>query len=97
MVPVKIQGILFCDGTAVLGDISQWPGTNGCNQAHADALRQLQTDGEIGSDIDIDVTARLINGASAHAALWIANSDDPQATSKRAVDGFRTLPERLIP
>ncbi|MCF6370811.1 TetR/AcrR family transcriptional regulator [Rhizobium halophilum] len=91
----EIQRILFRDGTAVLGDISQWPSTNGCIQALADALRQLQTDGEIGADIDIDVTARLINGASAHAALWIANSDDPQATSKRAVEGFRTLLERL--
>lgn len=84
-----------CDSTAVLGDISQWPSTNGCIQALADALRQLQADSAISADIDIEVTARLINGASAHAALWIANSDDPQATSKRAVGGFRTLLERL--
>lgn len=91
----EIQRILFRDGTAILGDISQWPSTNGCIQALADALRQLQADSAISADIDIEVTARLINGASAHAALWIANSDDPQATSKRAVEGFRVLLERL--
>lgn len=91
----EIQRIVFRDGTAVLGDISQWPSTNGCIQALADALRQLQADGEISADIDIEVTARLINGASAHAALWIANADHPQATSKRAVEGFRNLLQRL--
>jgi Transcriptional regulator len=91
----EIQRILFRDGTAVLGDISQWPSTNGCIEALAGSLRHLQAEGEIGADIDIEVAARLINGASSHAALWIANSDDPQETSKRAVAGFRTLLERL--
>lgn len=91
----EIQQIMFRDGNAILGDISQWPSANGCIRSLADALRHLQAEGEIGADIDIEVTARLINGASAHAALWIANSDDPQETSRRAVAGFRTLLERL--
>ena len=91
----EIQRIMFRDGSAVLGDISQWPSTNGCIQALSESLRKLQAEGEIGGDIDIEVTARLINGASSHAALWIANSDNPQETSKRAVTGFRTLLERL--
>ena len=91
----EIQQIMFRDGTAILGDISQWPSANGCIRALADGLRRLQADGEISADIDIEVTARLINGASAHAALWIANSDDPQETSRRAVAGFRTLLDRL--
>src|SRR5690606_14211688 len=91
----EIQQIMFRDGNAILGAISQWPSTNGCVRSLADALRHLQADGEIGADIDIEVTARLINGASAHAALWIANSDDPQEVSGRAVAGFRTLLERL--
>ena len=91
----EIQRIMFRDGSAVLGDISQWPSTNGCIQALSESLRKLQAEGEIGGDIDIEVTARLINGASSHAALWIANSDNPQETSRRAVTGFRTLLERL--
>ena len=91
----EIQRIMFRDGTAVLGDISQWPSTNGCIQALSQSLRDLQAEGEIGSAVDIEVTARLVNGASSHAALWIANSDDPEETSARAVAGFRTLLEGL--
>lgn len=90
----EIQRIMFRDGPAVLGDISQWPTTNGCIAALSQSLCQLKQDGVI-TDLDEEVTARLINGASINAALWIANSDDPQATSKRAVQGFRTLLEGL--
>lgn len=93
----EIQRIMFRDGSAVLGDISQWPSTRGCVQALIGSLTRLQAEGEIGGDIDIEVTARLINGASIHAALWIANAEDPEATSRRAVAGFRTLLERLRP
>jgi AcrR family transcriptional regulator len=90
----EIQRIMFRDGPAVLGDISQWPSTNGCIAALRRSLEELRQAGVI-IDVDEEVTARLINGASSHAALWIANSDDPQETSKRAVQGFRTLLERL--
>ncbi len=90
----EIQRIMFRDGPAVLGDISQWPTTNGCIAALKQSLRELKQDGVI-IDVDEEVTARLINGASSHAALWIANSDDPQETSQRAVAGFRTLLEAL--
>ncbi len=44
---------------------------------------RLKADGEV-IDIDTEAAARLINGASSHAALWIANSDDPQETSHKA-------------
>lgn len=90
----EIQRIMFRDGPAVLGDISQWPTTNGCIAALSQSLSQLKQDGEI-IDVDEEVTARLINGASINAALWIANSGDPQETSRRAVQGFRTLLEGL--
>ncbi len=56
--------------------------------------RQLKAEGAI-IDIDEETAARLINGASSHAALWIANSDKPQETSQRAVNGFRILLEGL--
>ncbi len=90
----EIQRIMFRDGPAVLGDISQWPSTNGCIAAIRKSLHELRQDGVI-IDVDEEATARMINGASSHAALWIANSDDPQETSKRAVQGFRMLLERL--
>ena len=90
----EIQRIMFRDGPAVLGDISQWPSTNGCIAALTQSLDDLKTDGVIG-DIDTGTTARLVNGASAHAAFWIANSDDPKTTSERAVAGFRKLLEGL--
>jgi AcrR family transcriptional regulator len=90
----EIQRILFRDGPAVLGAISQWPTTNGCIAALSDSLGHLKADGEV-IDVDVEAAARLINGASSHAALWIANSDHPEETSKKAVEGFRALLEGL--
>jgi AcrR family transcriptional regulator len=90
----EIQRIMFRDGPAVLGDVTQWPSTNGCVAALAKSLKQLKADGVI-VDIDHRTAARLINGASSAAALWIANSDRPEETSKEAVAGFRILLEGL--
>lgn len=90
----EIQRIMFRDGPAVLGDVSQWPTSNGCIAALSRSIEQLKADGVMG-DIDTEAAARLINGASSHAALWIAKSDDPEETSRRAVRGFRTLLEGL--
>ncbi len=90
----EIQRIMFRDGPAVLGDVSQWPTNNGCIAALSRSIAQLKADGVM-AEIDTEAAARLINGASSHAALWIAKSDDPEETSKRAVKGFRTLLEGL--
>ena len=90
----EIQRIMFRDGPAVLGDVSQWPTNNGCIAALSRSIAQLKADGVM-AEIDTETAARLINGASSHAALWIAKSDDPEETSKRAVRGFRTLLEGL--
>ena len=90
----EIQRIMFRDGPAVLGDISQWPTSSGCIAALSGSVERLKADGVM-ADIDTEAAARLINGSSSHAALWIANSDAPEETSKRAVQGFRTLLEGL--
>jgi AcrR family transcriptional regulator len=90
----EIQRIVFRDGPAVLGDITLWPSTSGCVAMLAESVDKLKADGEV-IDIDSEVAARLINGASSHAALWIANSPDPRKTSKQAVAGFRALLEGL--
>ncbi|TIT60161.1 MAG: hypothetical protein E5W90_34270, partial [Mesorhizobium sp.] len=46
--------------------------------------------------VDPEAAARLISGASLHAAQWIANSEDPEATSKKAVQAFNVLLEGLL-
>ncbi|TIX88119.1 TetR/AcrR family transcriptional regulator [Rhizobium sp. P44RR-XXIV] len=90
----ELQRIMFRDGPAVLGDPSGWPSANGCITAVAESLRSLVEEGII-VDMDPEAGARLINAASSSAAQWIANSDDPEATSKRAVKAFRTFLEGL--
>jgi hypothetical protein len=59
-----------------------------------ESLRRLRAGGFI-IDVDPEGTARLLSGASLHAAQWIANADDPAATSKRAVKAFKSLLEGL--
>jgi AcrR family transcriptional regulator len=90
----EIQRILFRDGSAILGDISQWPSTNSCIAGLEKSLEALKADGTI-VDIDTKAIARLINGASSQAAMWIANSDNPEETSRTAVASFRKLLEGL--
>jgi AcrR family transcriptional regulator len=69
----EIQRIMFRDAPAVLGDISQWPSANACIEALKANLDAVKAEGEL-LDIDTEAAARLINGASSHAATWIAAS-----------------------
>lgn len=91
----EIQRIMFRDGPAVLGDFSQWPHAKGCIDALTESLAVLKAEGLL-IDADPEAMARLINGASSHAATWIASSPDPEETSKKAVAGFRKLLEGLM-
>lgn len=90
----EIQRIMFRDGPAVLGDPSGWPSANGCIATIARSLSSLLEEGTI-IEIDPEAGARLINAASSSAAQWIANSDNPQETSQRAVETFRKFLEGL--
>jgi AcrR family transcriptional regulator len=90
----EIQRIMFRDGPAVFGDPSRWPNANGCIAAVSRSLDALKKEGII-VDIDPEACARFVNAASSRAAQWIANSDDPETTSKRAVESFRTFLEGL--
>ena len=90
----EIQRIMFRDGPAVLGDISQWQNTPGCIKALTRSLDRLKAEAEI-IDIDTETAARLVNGASSHMALWIANAEQPEEVSKKAVTGFRTMLDGL--
>lgn len=92
----EIRRILLQDGPAVLGDPSRWPGADGCVAGIRSHLEALQADGVVRRDIDADVAARLISGASADAALWIANADDPAAASRKAAPALKALLEGLL-
>jgi AcrR family transcriptional regulator len=91
----EIQRIVLRDGPAVLGDPASWPSADGCVAAMRASLEALQADGVI-RDVDPEATARMISGASCYAAQWIANADDPLATSRRATAAYRRLLEGLL-
>ena len=91
----EIQRIMFGDGPAVLGDPAQWPNASACTASMTDHLTALQEEGVVVADIDPETTSRLINGASSQAAQRIANSKDPEATSKKAIAAFKQLLEGL--
>lgn len=73
----------------------RWPGAI---RAEARSGRRLQgrVDDGIIVPIDSEAAARPVNGATPHAALWIANARDPQATSQKAGEAFRALLDGLL-
>lgn len=90
----EIQRIMLLDGPSVLGDPFNWPNQPSCIRSLTASLQRLVEEGR--ADVaDPEAMARLVSGASLHASLWIANSDDPEATSKRAVSAFKRLLEGL--
>lgn len=91
----EIQRIMFRDGPAVLGDLSLKPSAQRCIEALTESLTALKADGLL-IDAEPEALARLINGASSHAATWIANSSEPKETSKQAVSSFRLLLAGLL-
>ncbi|CDZ30509.1 Transcription regulator tetR family protein [Neorhizobium galegae bv. officinalis] len=91
----EIQRIMLLDGPAVLGDPSQWPNQSACIRATTASLQKLIDQGTI-RPVDAEATARLVNGATLSAALWIANAEDPDAVSKKAVEVFLTLVSGLL-
>ena len=90
----EIQRIVMRDGPAVLGDPSRWPSQSECFRSMTASLQRLVEEGVIVA-VDPEAAARLLSGASLYAAQWIANSPDPEATSKRAVKAFNALLEGL--
>ncbi|AID28786.2 AcrR family transcriptional regulator [Mesorhizobium sp. USDA 4775] len=92
----EIQRIMFRDGPAVLGDPAQWSNANACVGSMTDHLTALQGEGVVVPGVDPETAARLINGASGQAAQRIANSNDPEATSKIVVAAFKQLLEGLL-
>jgi AcrR family transcriptional regulator len=91
-----VQRILLRDAPAVLGAPSGWPSAAACVATIRSHLERLQADGVVRDDLDAEVAARLVSGASTDAALWIANADDPDAASRKAIPVFRALLDGLL-
>lgn len=90
----EIQRIVLLDGPAVLGDPATWPSTNTCILSMSESLRQLGEEGAV-VPLDADAMARVLNGALTDASLWIANSPEPEETSRRAVAAIKQLLDGL--
>lgn len=91
----EIQRIVLRDGPSVLGDPAIWPNQNKCIRSMSASLEGLHADGIIKPG-DPEALARLLNGALLHAASWIANSSEPEATSRRAVEAIKELLNSLL-
>ncbi|KGD99153.1 TetR/AcrR family transcriptional regulator [Rhizobium sp. YS-1r] len=91
----EIQRIMLLDGPAVLGDPSSWPNQNACIRTMTASIQKLMDEGTI-RDVDAEATARLVNGATLSAALWIASAEAPQAVSKKAVGAFLVMVSGLL-
>lgn len=90
----EIQRIVLLDGPAVLGSPSQWSNQCACLHSTMECLEQLMNEGAI-RPVNTEATARLLNGATLNAALWIAGSEDPHASLEKAVDAFRSMADGL--
>jgi AcrR family transcriptional regulator len=91
----EVRRIVLLDGPAFLGDPSRWPSQNACLQATKQAVGKLITDGVM-KNADIEAAARLLCGAALNAALWVADSDDPQSALPKAVYAFRLMAEGFL-
>ncbi|WP_159590668.1 TetR/AcrR family transcriptional regulator [Chelativorans xinjiangense] len=86
----EIQRIVLRDGPAVLGDPANWPNQSACILSMTASLERFVQEGTIVAT-DAEALARLLNGAMLSASLWIANSPEPQASSRKAVHAFEAF------
>lgn len=91
----EIQRIMLLDGPAVLGDPSQWPSQNACLHETTRRIQSLVDGGTI-RPVDAAAAARLLNGASLSAALWIAAAEEPQVNLTKVVDAFKLIAAGLL-
>jgi AcrR family transcriptional regulator len=91
----EIQRILFRDGPAVLGDPAGWSTATGCIRAMTASLTRVREAGML-ADVDPEAAARLLMGATAYAAQWIAAAEEPRAVSVKAVASLRALMGGLL-
>ncbi|WP_409308742.1 TetR/AcrR family transcriptional regulator [Pectobacterium sp. B1J-3] len=86
----EIQRIVLLDGPAFLGDPSRWPSQNTCLDATRHAVAEMVETGVL-KPVDVEAASRLLNGAALNAALWVAASEEPQATLPKVIEAFTLL------
>ncbi|WP_119392778.1 TetR/AcrR family transcriptional regulator [Taklimakanibacter lacteus] len=86
----EIQRIVLCDGPAVLGDPTQWPGQDDCIRVMSRNLQKLMDEGTI-IEIDPVAVAHQINGATLYASFFIANAADPREASRKSVEALKLM------
>ena len=86
----EIQRITLRDGPAVLGDPWSWPIQNDCIRMMTRGLDELVTEGVL-APLDPEAVARLIFGATQHAAQWIAHAPDPEAALQGATEALDAM------
>lgn len=91
----EIQRIVLRDGPAVLGDPWNWPTQSACILSMTADIEALAAAGVI-APLDPEAVARLIAGATLHAAQWIANAPDAEAASHKAIAAFDAMLDGLL-
>ncbi|AOO80998.1 TetR/AcrR family transcriptional regulator [Bosea vaviloviae] len=91
----EIQRVVLRDGPAVLGDPWTWPTQSACILSMTDSLGRLREAGVILA-VDAEAAARLIAGATLHAAQWIAHAPDAPQASRKAIEAFDAMLDGLL-
>ncbi len=91
----EIQRVVLRDGPAVLGDPWTWPTQSACILSMTDSLGRLREAGVIRA-VDAEAAARLIAGATLHAAQWIAHAPDAPQASRKAIEAFDAMLDGLL-
>lgn len=91
----EIQRIVLRDGPAVLGDPWQWPIQNDCIRMMTKGLNELIAGGQLRA-LDTEAVARLLVGATQHAAQWIAHAPEPEAALRGATEALDAMLAGLL-
>lgn len=92
----EIQRILLRDGPAVLGDPWSWPIQNSCIRSMTESFRELVEAGAV-APVDPEAAARLLVGATQHAAQWIAHAPEPEPVSHKAIAALNAMMDGFLP
>lgn len=88
----EIRRIVLLDGPAFLGDPSRWPSQNACLNITMQTIADLIAEGVM-KPVDVEAASRLLGGTAFNAALWVADSDEPQIVLPKAMEAFRLMVE----
>ncbi|HEV7308613.1 TetR/AcrR family transcriptional regulator [Ensifer sp.] len=97
----EIRQIVLKDAPTFLGADDLAPGRRRCLASLATRLSAMMAEGSV-RQADAEALARMINGALADAALWIAEADDPTPRLASAIDsldlmlgGLKAIPGKV--